>query len=126
MFPLKDDYTPGGPPAQLSVGDMNTIAKILNTLTIDVGEIEKPAEPNDATPWTIKLRAALSGLGGGLPDGTRIPGRVAYVEKTVGDDTTPRLEQYFLVWSGERGEFIEDTENPQTIVVFTPLSDEVT
>lgn len=130
MFPLKTDYTPRGPLAQIPASDLNTIGAILNTLQIDLGQIEKPATPTDSAPWRIKIREAilaLIGSGGSsgitLPGGRiTIPGRVEYTQtESESGEITPRLIQHSTTLSlADDGALTAAETGPVTLI--TPFT----
>jgi hypothetical protein len=127
---LKQDFKVGQPFAALSARWLNEVAGALNSLRIeycDEGQprIERPTNPSTLRPWKIRIPR-----GGGIPDGTLIPGRIAIAKFTLTEwdnwdkdndeheqqpeGETPEiwLLQYWMKWSAAKGAFEEVKKGP--------------
>ena len=126
---LKDDFRSGQPLAAIPARWLREVAKILNTLTIemvdvnDLPSIYKPPMPTPRNPWTIRVPRAQGGAG--IPEGTEIWGKVR-AERLTGSSAPQGDGTYVyqgkLVWDGaafvpketEAGEPVEE------LVAFVP------
>lgn len=126
---LKDDFRSGQPLAAIPARWLREVAKILNTLTIemvdanDLPSIYKPPMPTPRNPWTIRVPRAQGGAG--IPEGTEIWGKVR-AERLTGSSAPQGDGTYFyqgkLVWDGTA--FVEkktaEGEPDETLVAFVP------
>ncbi len=112
---LDDKFIAGHPLARLSARWLNTVARILNHLRVELTDdalpsIEKPAQPSATNPWTIRIpRGGGSGGGGGAA--FTLPSTVYW------DNQNLRLCEREMAFDGST---FKPTGVIRTLVDFTP------
>jgi hypothetical protein len=94
-YPLQEKFDPNGPISQVPRDWFETVAKILNYLTCNNGDIVKTASPSDLDPWIIVPASNDDPAAPVIPPSTdcegmvltviNAAGTVAWAEATGGD-----------------------------------------
>lgn len=118
---LDDKFIAGHPLARLSARWLNTVARILNHLKVELTDdalpsIEKPAQPSAANPWTIRIPRASVGGGtgeGGITEPIKLPSILYW------NEVSNTLFEREVKFDGTR---FYTTNVSRAIVTFSPVS----